>query len=226
MPRPIPRLLAALLVAAVAAATPAPVGAQTNMATSFKGFGAADNKEPIQIEADRAEVRDKENTVVFIGNVKVRQGESTLQTHRLTVVYEGKALQTMQQATAKPAAGGGGGGPSTSQIRSLLAEGKVIIANKDQTATGDRGTFDMRIEQAVLTGEVILIQGKNVGRGRQLTVDMKTGQAKLEGGRVQFLLVPGQETPGAETKPAAKDGKERPKEAAKDTAKDAEKKRN
>ncbi|MBL8572093.1 MAG: LPS export ABC transporter periplasmic protein LptC [Hyphomicrobiaceae bacterium] len=170
-----------------------PALAQSSFSTSFKDLGSANNKQPIQIEADRAEVRDKENLVIFAGNVQVRQGESTLRAQRLKVYYEGKAMQSVAAQTGTSTGGAAAGG--NQQIRKLEAEGKVLIANKDQNATGDTGVFDMQAQVAVLSGGVVLNQGQNVGRGNRLTVDLKTGQAKLEGGRVQFLLVPGQAGP-------------------------------
>lgn len=195
--RILPAVAALGLAAVIAvAAGAAPVAAQSSFSTSFKDLGSASNKQPIQIEADRAEVRDKENLVIFAGNVQVRQGESSLRAQRLKVYYEGKAMQSV-------AAQSGGGPAGNQQIRKLEAEGKVLIANKDQNATGDTGVFDMQAQVAVLTGNVVLNQGQNVGRGNKLTVDLKTGQARLEGGRVQFLLVPGQAGPagGGATKP-------------------------
>jgi lipopolysaccharide export system protein LptA len=183
----------ALVLLALAAA---PAAAQTTFSTSFKDIGSADNKQPIQIEADQAEVRDRDNLVVFSGNVQVRQGDSTLRAQRLTVSYEGRAMDQVARQTGTGGAVGASPMAQNQQIKKLEASGKVIIANKDQTATADAGTFDMRAQQAVLAGNVVLSQGKNVGRGNRLVVDLKTGQAKLEGGRVQFLLVPGQ-TPGA-----------------------------
>jgi lipopolysaccharide export system protein LptA len=178
-----------LVGALLFAATALPALAQS-FSTGFRDFGSQNNKEPIQIEADRAEVYDEQQMAVFIGNVAVRQGDSTLKTTRLKVFYEGQAANAARATEAN----------AQSQIKKLEAEGSVIITQADQTATGDKGTFDMKADIAVLTGNVVLTQGKNVGRGNKLTVNLKTGQAKLEGGRVQFLLMPGSEPPPAGNK--------------------------
>ena len=43
--------------------------------------------EPIQIESDKLEVREKENMAIFSGNVSVVQGPTLLKAGKLTVYY-------------------------------------------------------------------------------------------------------------------------------------------
>ena len=43
--------------------------------------------EPIQIESDQLEVREKENIAIFSGNVSVVQGPTLLKAGKLTVYY-------------------------------------------------------------------------------------------------------------------------------------------
>ena len=43
--------------------------------------------QPIQIESDRLEVREKENIAIFSGNVTVVQGPTLLKAGKLTVYY-------------------------------------------------------------------------------------------------------------------------------------------
>lgn len=165
----------------------APVGAeaQTSMSDAFKGFGS-NRKDPIQIEADSLEFRDKESVAVFIGNVQVRQSTTIMKTARLKVYYDAKPGQ---------ADGQGGGLPSNQQFRRFEAEGRVLISQGDQSVSGEQGWFDMRAEEAMLSGGVVLTQGRNVARGERLTIDLKTGQYKLDApkggsGRVQLILEP------------------------------------
>lgn len=150
------------------------------MSEAFKGLGS-NGKDPIQIEADSLDVLDKDQTALFTGNVNVRQRDTVLKTQRLKVFYEGKAAGAAEAAAA-----------SSQKIRRFEAEGRVLIVQKDQTVTGDKGWFDMRSQTSQITGSVVLTQGKNVARGDKLTIDLKTGQYKLEntGGRVQLILEP------------------------------------
>jgi len=168
-----------LLAAAGPAAAQAPTG--------FAGFGG-ESKGPIQIEARELEVRDKEGVAIFTGSVQVKQGDTTLETPKLTVQY------ARDPAAAGAATGGAAaaGGPAGSQeIERLEATGKVLVTSKDQSATGDGATYDAKSQLLELNGNVVLTQGKNVVRGDKLTVDLASGVARVQSkSRVQMLLTP------------------------------------
>jgi lipopolysaccharide export system protein LptA len=152
-----------------------PAAAQT-FSDAFAGFGS-NEREPIQIEAKELQVQDKNQSAVFSGDVVVTQGDAVLKTQRLVVRYDGSAAGGVNQ-----------------KIASLEASGRVYISSKDQTATGERASFDMKRELMVMTGkQVVLSQGPNVVVGSRLTVNLKTGQADLEApksGRVKVLIQP------------------------------------
>ncbi|MAA99345.1 MAG: lipopolysaccharide transport periplasmic protein LptA [Stappia sp.] len=152
-----------------------PAAAQT-FSDAFAGFGS-NEREPIQIEAKELQVQDKNQSAVFSGDVVVTQGDAVLKTQRLVVRYDGSAAGGVNQ-----------------KIASLEASGRVYISSKDQTATGEHASFDMKRERMVMTGkQVVLSQGPNVVVGSRLTVNLKTGQADLEApksGRVKVLIQP------------------------------------
>ncbi|WP_068311518.1 lipopolysaccharide transport periplasmic protein LptA [Polycladidibacter hongkongensis] len=164
--------LLALLVFCGAAA------AQETFSDAFAGFGSNSN-EPIEIEAKDLEVRDKEKSAIFSGNVVVVQGTSKLKSNRLVVYYSG-SLE-------------GGEGPQQS-ISRLEASGDVLISADDQIATGDNASFDMEKEFMVMTGKkVVLSQGDNVIVGKKITVNLKSGKVNMDAsksGRVKLLLQP------------------------------------
>ena len=122
-------------------------------------------------------MQDKSQSAVFSGDVVVTQGDAMLKTQRLVVHYDGSAAGGVNQRISK-----------------LEASGRVYISSKDQTATGERATFDMNQQLMVMTGgEVVLSQGPNVVVGNKLTVNLKTGKADLEAkntGRVKVLIQP------------------------------------
>ncbi len=67
----------------------------------------------------------------------------------------------------------------------------MVVTQKDQTATGDLGIFDMKANTVTLVGNpVVMTQGQNVLRGGKLVVDLTSGVSKVEGGRVQGLILP------------------------------------
>lgn len=172
------------LVVACLLAAASPAFAQS--AASSSGF-QLEGDEPIEIESDRLEVRDRDSIAIFTGNVTLIQGELLLKTVKMTVFYANQ--------------GGGGGRPTAggADIERMEAEGKVYLRQGEQVATGDHGTFDMASGVMVLTGkEVVLSEGDNVVVGCKLTANMNTGLSQLDGcgrggtgGRVKMLLQPG-----------------------------------
>jgi lipopolysaccharide export system protein LptA len=155
---------------------------------ALQGFSQNRGK-PINIHSATLEVRDKDKVATFAGDVHLVQGDTTLRSKTLVVFYE--------DDPAKPnASGGQGSQQSNQQIRRVEAKGGVIVVQKDQTATGDNGVFDMHANTVTLLGNVVISQGPNVVKGDRLTVDMTTGVSRVECERpgqcrVQALIQPG-----------------------------------
>ncbi|MRG54333.1 LPS ABC transporter substrate-binding protein LptA [Phyllobacterium sp. SYP-B3895] len=150
--------------------------------------------QPIQIDADKLVVHDKEGTATFTGNVTVVQGATLLKAGSMIVYYVKKKEGDPAPAADAPKTGGLGG---SQDIDHLEVNDKVYVKSNDQVATGDHGTFDMKSEVLVLTGnKVVLTQGDNVAVGCKLTAQLKTGEAQLEScksgqtGRVSIVVAP------------------------------------
>ena len=190
-----------LLIACVSVVTgtglyaqPAPQGP----ANALQGF-SQNRDQPVHIEAATLEVRDKQKEATFSGDVRVKQGDTGLRCKSLVVFYEqdgqsGDANKTLQAASP---------GPGGSQrIKRLEARGGVVVTQKDQTATGELGVFDMKSNTVTLTGKpVVMTQGQNVLKGDRVVVDLTSGVSRVEAGkngqgRVQMLL----ESAGSDSK--------------------------
>ena len=116
--------------------------------------------------------------------MKVLQGDTTMRSRTLIVFYEQDEKSGAGKAkTASPGPGG------SSQIKRLEAKDNVIVTQKDQIVTGDKGVFDMKTNTVTMTGNVVMTQCDSVLRGERLIVDMTTGVSRVEGGRVQGVLV-------------------------------------
>jgi lipopolysaccharide export system protein LptA len=174
-----------------------PAGGPPN---ALQGFSQNRDK-PVQIDAATLEVRDKDKVATFLGNVRMVQGDTTMRCKSLLVFYDQDASPGTLTA-AKPGPGG------QQQIKRLEAKGGVLVTQKDQTATGDSGVFDMKANTVTLIGGVVVTQAQNVLRGEKLVVDLTTGVSRIEAGqgqgRVQGLFLPsnGPESKPGETKPA------------------------
>ena len=182
-----------LIAAALLILAGAPLYAQSPKGppNALQGF-AQNRDQPVRIEAATLEVRDKDKVATFSGDVRVKQGDTGLRCKSLVVFYEqggdGAKGNTLQAANPGP------GGQQ--KIKRLEARGGVVVTQKEQTATGETGVFDMATNTVTLSGHVVMTQGKNVLRGDRLVVDLTSGVSRVESGkngqgRVQGLFQPG-----------------------------------
>src|SRR5271167_3527855 len=200
---------AAFTLAMIAAGDAGAQSAVTGVPNAMQGF-SQNRDQPIQIESATLEMRDKKKEATFSGNVKVVQGDTTMTSRTLVVFYESSsaaagapangaapaASPTPASAKAAPPAKGapipaatpGPGGASS--IKKLVAQGNVVVTQKDQVVTGENAVFDTKTNLVTMLGGVVLTQGKNVLRGDRLLVDMTTGVSRVESdsGRVQGLF--------------------------------------
>jgi lipopolysaccharide export system protein LptA len=164
---------------------------------ALQGF-SQNRDQPVHIEAATLEVRDKQKQATFSGDVRVKQGDTGLRCKSLVVFYEQEGESGDKDKNLKAATPGPGG---EQRIKRLEAHGGVVVTQKDQTATGDLGIFDMKANTVTLTGNpVVMTQGQNVLRGEKLVVDLTSGVSRVESskggqGRVQGLFQPGSSGP-------------------------------
>lgn len=177
---------------------------QQSVPNALQGF-SQNKDQPVKIEAASLEVRDKDKVATFSGNVIVTQGDTVMRCKSLIVHYDAESKSSGMK-TAQPGPGG------SSSIKKLEALGGVHVTQKEQTATGDKGLFDMKSNSITLSGNVLITQGQNVLRGERLVVDVATGAARVEAGsgRVSGVFVPS----------SADDKKDKDKDKAKDSGKD------
>lgn len=192
-------LAASLAVAAQPAAQPA-----QQSSGAMQGFQI--NRDlPVKIESLTLEVRDKQHQATFAGNVKLTQGDTMIQCKSLVVFYEDSsappaakgapAAAAPAQKSATPGFGGG-----SQQIKRVEARGDVLVTQKDQTAKGDMGVFDIKTNNITLTGDVVVTQGSNVLRGERMVVDLTTGVTRVESSKnapVSGMFSPSAPAPGA-----------------------------
>ena len=187
--------------------TAATTTTSTGQPNALQGFSQNRDK-PIQIDAARLEVRDKDKVATFFGDakadVKVIQGDTTMRSKVLVVFYEQDDKSGKTQKAASPGPGG------SSNIKRLEAKGNVIVTQKEQTVTGNEGIFEMKTNTITMSGNVVMTQNDNVIKGDRLIVNMETGLSRVEmaaGGRVNALLKGNPNKDKDSKDPAAKDKK-------------------
>lgn len=172
------------------------------------------SKEPINIDAAKLDYFDKEQKLVYTGDVVATQGDSTLKATALVLYLSPKSGAADQPGVPS----------SSSQLRRMEASGPVTLVSKGQVGTGDSGIYEKAQNAVYLIGNVTLTQGPNVTKGDKLVYDLTTGQAVVTG-HVKSMFMPsntpnsapesGQSsgTGGAPAPPAAGQGPVRKKPA-------------
>lgn len=176
-------------LAQAAKGAPAPA-ANTGVPNALQGF-SQNKDQPVQIEAQQLDVRDKDKVAIFSGNVVVTQGDTIMKCKSLHVFYDQEDPKGGSAGKSKGSMKAAQPGPTGKQgIRRLEARGGVVVIQKEQTATGETGIFEMKTNTVTLTGGkdgVVINQGSNVLRGERLVVDLTTSFARVEG-RVQGMF--------------------------------------
>ncbi len=158
-----------------------------------------DAKQPINIEAGKLDYFDKEQKLIYTGNVIAVQGTSKLKSSVLTIFLAPKT----------PVKDGQAGGGSN-QVQHMIAAGPVTMVQKDQVGTGDNADYDKPANILVLAGNVVLTQGPNITKGDKLVYDLKTGHATVTGARVVGMFETGGDTAAKSGEPAGGDKENAP----------------
>lgn len=130
-----------------------------------------DTDAPIDVDAERIEVRDRDNQALFSGTVRVRQGDLRLNADTLRITY--------RKAGNSPV------------ILRLDAKGAVELVSPSERARGDFGIYDVENRLLTLIGGVVLNQGQSVLRGGRLAIDLVSGRSQLDGGATRASPTPG-----------------------------------
>ena len=165
--------LALLLGAAVS-----PAAAQKSRSGAVLPGG--NSGKPIYIEAVKLDYFDKEQKLIYTGNVIATQGDSKLKASVLTIFLVPKGSSSAAST-------------GTNQVQRMVATGPVTMLQRDQIGTGDNAVYDRLANTVVMIGNVTLSQGPNVTKGDKLIYDLKSGQAVVTG-RVKSMFLPGSQT--------------------------------
>ena len=138
--------------------------------------GKAGSNAPVDVGAERIEVQDRANRAILTGNVVATQGNMTMNSARLTVIYTNAPHAPAAAAGSPPAAGTG------TQIQRLEASGGVRLRTPTETATGQFAIYDVPRRLVTMIGAVNLDQGANHVQGGRLVLDLDTHRAVVDGG--------------------------------------------
>ncbi len=118
----------------------------TRAAVRRRDAGLPDESRPAGARSRRIRSRcaTSSKQATFIGNVKLTQGETMLQCERLVIFYDDTCRASSTEKGTAPATAQKAAGPGSQQIKRAEAKGDVFVTQKDQTARGDNGVFDVK----------------------------------------------------------------------------------
>lgn len=140
----------------------APAASQGGGGLAPSGLANHDTRAPIDIDAARIEVRDRERQAIFSGDVKVSQARLNLNATQLRVFYDR----------------GEGANPVINRID---AEGGVTLTSPSERVRAAYGVYDVEDRQITMIGGVVLTRGDSVLRGQRLAIDLENGRSTLDG---------------------------------------------
>nr|WP_043750137.1 lipopolysaccharide transport periplasmic protein LptA [Imhoffiella purpurea] len=134
-----------------------------------------DASKPMLIEADDVEVRESDNTSVYVGNVQVDQGSMRLLADHVTVYHREDRQPRLIIALGEPA-----------RYKQLLDgdQGEV-------EAFAKRMEYDADKDELILIGDGLLIQGTDRLASDRIIYDRAHAQFRAGGsGRVKITITP------------------------------------
>ncbi len=187
--------------------SPAADAAPKKAAAGVPLLPGSGSKEPVNIAADKLDFLNKENKLIYTGNVVVVQGDSTLKASKLNIDLQKDAAGGATAPATPAPADASAPAAGNSSVRHMEADGPVTLISKDQVGTGDHATYDKGENKVYMNGNVTLSQGTNVTTGDRLIYDMTSGQAQVfsgqtNNGRVMSVFTPGAGSPAGGPKPA------------------------
>ncbi len=126
----------------------------------------ASPKDPLTVDAKTLDFFDKQQKLIYSGDVYVVNGPSKLNASRLIIFLEDK------KSTGNKSAG-------NDRVKHIDAEGPVKLVTPDQTSTGDAGSYDKAENKVYLNGNVTITQNETVITGDQAIYDVTTGASSV-----------------------------------------------
>lgn len=161
------------LTALLSTGAPPPPDAGTQ-----KPVAPAEFKHPVEITADKFEIRGKSQDATWVGHVKAIRGTTTLTCDRLVAHY------TQAQ-----------------EITHIQCLGNVEAQDGDKWAKGEKADFDNQAGVLVVTGSPEARQGQNHMKGTQVTFYVGKDLIEVQNAQIIFESQKPLKKPGAKRAP-------------------------
>lgn len=132
----------------------------SGMHAQAQTIAAHNSRAPVNIDADRIELQDRENRVVLSGDVVIEQAGLTLRSERTLINFDDADQLSIQRITAT---------------------GGVVVTRGDERASGDNAVYDFNRRIITMAGNVNLRRGTDNLSGGRLVIDLESGLASVDG---------------------------------------------
>ncbi|NNC59989.1 MAG: OstA family protein [Erythrobacter sp.] len=119
------------------------------------------SRAPINVDAGRFEIQDRQDRAVFSGGVVVQQAGLTVRADRVTLLYSSTAGV---------------------DINRIVASGGVTVTRGSERAQGNTAIYDLNRRIITMVGNVRLNQSANRLSGGRLVIDLNSGVSSVDGG--------------------------------------------
>lgn len=148
----------------------------------------SDKDQPLDLEADSAEIDEAKGVSVYTGNVIAIQGSMRLEADRLLIFHTGSKAERIE-AEGKPA-----------KFQQLTEDSPEPVK-----ARGLRMEYKLDSEELILIGDAVVVQGKDTFKSDRITYDrvksvVKGGAAAKGKERVRIRVDPKGREQGADAK--------------------------
>lgn len=123
-------------------------------------FGGHNSRAPVDFDAGRLEVRDRENRVILSGSVIVSQAGLTVRSDRMVVNYDDSGALDVTRITAT---------------------GGVVVTRGSDRASGSTAVYDLGSRIITMAGNVQLSRGGDRLSGGRLVINLDSGVASIDG---------------------------------------------
>ncbi len=123
---------------------------------------------PIYIEADSMSSVEKNDSVLFKGNVDAKQDDVRIRCNEMTVFYTQQGKENKASSTTK-------------QVEKLICIGNVEVTRNEWLGTSEKMDYFSRKREVILSGNAKAYQGQNMVSGEKIKYYMNEGRSEVIG---------------------------------------------